>query len=126
MSSDKNSFISSNFVKEVHRLGGNVSNFVSKNTIKFLHLKNTFCETPVLTFFFSFNTNYFDSVSGCIARSGGEMVQQWILSMDFQNTSNELWIYPFFSGRFFILLSHFIGDKLDLEKSKIMENPLEK
>jgi len=41
MSSDKNSFISSNFVKEVHRLGGDVSNFVSKNTIKFLDLKNT-------------------------------------------------------------------------------------
>ena len=41
MSSDKNSFISSNFVKEVHRLGGDVSNFVSKNTIKFLdHKKN--------------------------------------------------------------------------------------
>jgi len=40
MSSDKNSFISSNFVKEVHRLGGDVSNFVSKNTIKFLDLKN--------------------------------------------------------------------------------------
>ena len=41
MSSDKNSFISSNFVKEVHMLGGDVSNFVSKNTIKFLDLKNT-------------------------------------------------------------------------------------
>ena len=41
MSSDQNSFISSNFVKEVHRLGGNVSNFVSKNTIKFLDIKNT-------------------------------------------------------------------------------------
>ena len=41
MSSDKNSFISSNFVKEVHRLGGDVSNFVSTNTIKFLDLKNT-------------------------------------------------------------------------------------
>ena len=41
MSSDKNSFISSNFVKEVHRLGGDVSNFVSKNTIKFLDIKNT-------------------------------------------------------------------------------------
>ena len=40
MSSDKNSFISSNFVKEVHLLGGDVSNFVSKNTIKFLDLKN--------------------------------------------------------------------------------------
>tara|TARA_Y100000590_G_scaffold410774_1_gene504129 strand:- start:399 stop:893 length:495 start_codon:yes stop_codon:yes gene_type:complete len=33
MSSDKNSFISSNFVKEVFTLGGNVSKFVSKNTI---------------------------------------------------------------------------------------------
>ena len=30
MSSDKNSFISSNFVKEVHKLGGDVSKFVSK------------------------------------------------------------------------------------------------
>ena len=34
MSSDKNSFISSNFVKEVHKLGGDVSKFVSNNTIK--------------------------------------------------------------------------------------------
>jgi len=42
MSSDKNSFISSNFVKEVHRLGGDVSKFVSDNTIKFLDLKNIF------------------------------------------------------------------------------------
>ena len=41
MSSDKNSFISSNFVKEVHKLGGDVSKFVSQNTIKFLDLKNT-------------------------------------------------------------------------------------
>ena len=41
MSSDKNSFISSNFVKEVHRLGADVSNFVSKNTIKILDIKNT-------------------------------------------------------------------------------------
>jgi len=41
MSSDKNSFISSNFVKEVHRLGGDVSNFVSGNTIKYLDLKNS-------------------------------------------------------------------------------------
>ena len=40
MSSDKNSFISSNFVKEVHALGGDVSKFVSKNTIKFLDHKN--------------------------------------------------------------------------------------
>ena len=36
MSSDKNSFISSNFVKEVHKLGGDVSKFVSTNTIKIL------------------------------------------------------------------------------------------
>ena len=42
MSSDKNSFISSNLVKEVHKLGGDVSNFVSKHTIKFLDLKNRF------------------------------------------------------------------------------------
>jgi len=41
MSSDKNSFISSNFVKEVHKLGGDVSKFVSQNTIKFLNVKNT-------------------------------------------------------------------------------------
>jgi len=40
MSSDNNSFISSNFVKEVHKLGGNVSNFVSQNTIKILNKKN--------------------------------------------------------------------------------------
>ena len=33
MSSDNNSFISSNLVKEVHKLGGDVSKFVSKNTI---------------------------------------------------------------------------------------------
>ena len=41
MSSDKNSFISSNFVKEVHRLGGDVSNFVSKNTLEQLNKKNS-------------------------------------------------------------------------------------
>ena len=41
MSSDKNSFISSNFVKEVHKLGGDVSKFVSSNTIKILNNKNT-------------------------------------------------------------------------------------
>ena len=41
MSSDKNSFISSNFVKEVHKLGGDVSKFVSTNTIKILDNKNT-------------------------------------------------------------------------------------
>ncbi len=41
MSSDKNSFISSNFVKEVHKLGGDVSKFVSSNTIKILDNKNT-------------------------------------------------------------------------------------
>ena len=40
MSSDKNSFISSNFVKEVHKLGGDVSDFVSKNTIDILDYKN--------------------------------------------------------------------------------------
>ena len=34
MSSEKNSFISSNFVKEVYRLGGDVSKFVSRNTIR--------------------------------------------------------------------------------------------
>ena len=41
MSSDKNSFISSNFVKEVHKLGGNVSKFVTSNTIKILNNKNS-------------------------------------------------------------------------------------
>ena len=39
MSSEKNSFISSNFVKEVFQLGGDVSKFVSKNTIR--NLKKT-------------------------------------------------------------------------------------
>ncbi len=33
MSSEKNSFISSNFIKEVYELGGDVSKFVSKNTM---------------------------------------------------------------------------------------------
>tara|TARA_Y100000996_G_C22237063_1_gene526114 strand:+ start:134 stop:625 length:492 start_codon:yes stop_codon:yes gene_type:complete len=41
MTSEKNSFISSNFVKEVHKLGGDVSNFVSKNTLKELNKKNS-------------------------------------------------------------------------------------
>jgi len=41
MTSDKNSFISSNFVKEVHKLGGDVSKFVSSNTIKILDNKNS-------------------------------------------------------------------------------------
>ncbi len=41
MTSEKNSFISSNFVKEVHKLGGDVSNFVSHNTIKSLDKKNS-------------------------------------------------------------------------------------
>lgn len=40
MSSEKNSFISSNFVKEVHRLGGNVNKFISLNTIDKLNKKN--------------------------------------------------------------------------------------
>ena len=40
MSSEKYSFISSNFIKEVHKLGGNVSKFVSKNTIDILDKKN--------------------------------------------------------------------------------------
>ena len=40
MSSEKNSFISSNFIKEVHKLGGDVSRFVSKNTIDILDKKN--------------------------------------------------------------------------------------
>ena len=41
MSSDKNSFISSNFVKEVHKLGGDVSSFVSDYTINILNSKNS-------------------------------------------------------------------------------------
>ena len=40
MSSEKYSFISSNFIKEVHKLGGDVSRFVSKNTINILNAKN--------------------------------------------------------------------------------------
>ena len=40
MSSEKNSFISSNFIKEVHKLQGDVSKFVSKNTIDILDKKN--------------------------------------------------------------------------------------
>ncbi len=39
MSSEKYSFISSNFIKEVHKLGGDVSRFVSKNTINILDKK---------------------------------------------------------------------------------------
>ena len=39
MTSEKNSFISSNFVKEVHNLGGDVSNFVSGNTLNQLNKK---------------------------------------------------------------------------------------
>ena len=41
MTSEKNSFISSNFVKEVHKLGGDVSNFVSKNVLEQLNKKNS-------------------------------------------------------------------------------------
>ena len=41
MTSEKNSFISSNFVKEVHKLGGDVSSFVSNNTLNILDKKNT-------------------------------------------------------------------------------------
>ena len=41
MSADNNSFISSNLVKEVHQLGGDVSKFVSDNTIKILNIKNS-------------------------------------------------------------------------------------
>ncbi len=41
MTSEKNSFISSNFVKEVHKLGGDVSNFVTKNTLDELNKKNS-------------------------------------------------------------------------------------
>ena len=41
MTSDQKSFISSNLVKEVHRLGGDVSSFVTNNTIKVLDEENT-------------------------------------------------------------------------------------
>jgi len=41
MSSDNNSFISSKLVKEVHKLGGDVSKFVSSNTISILNKKNS-------------------------------------------------------------------------------------
>ena len=41
MTSDQKSFISSNLVKEVHKLGGDVSSFVTKNTVKVLDEKNT-------------------------------------------------------------------------------------
>ena len=41
MTSEKNSFISSNFVKEVHKLGGDVSNFVSNYTLNVLNKKNS-------------------------------------------------------------------------------------
>ena len=41
MTSDQKSFISSNLVKEVHRLGGDVSSFVTNNTIKVLDEKNS-------------------------------------------------------------------------------------
>ena len=39
ISSDTKSFISSKLVKEVHKLGGDVSNFVSQNTILYLDKK---------------------------------------------------------------------------------------
>ena len=41
MSSDQKSFISSKLVKEVHKLGGDVSNFVTNNTVKVLDEKKT-------------------------------------------------------------------------------------
>ncbi len=41
MTSDQKSFISSNLVKEVHKLGGDVYSFVTNNTIKVLNEKNT-------------------------------------------------------------------------------------
>ena len=41
MTSEKNSFISSNFVKEVHKLGGDVSNFVSSFSLSQLNKKNS-------------------------------------------------------------------------------------
>ena len=41
MSSDQKSFISSKLVKEVHKLGGDISRFVTNNTIKILDAKST-------------------------------------------------------------------------------------
>ena len=41
MTSDQKSFISSNLVKEVHKLGGDVSSFVTSNTVKVLDEKNS-------------------------------------------------------------------------------------
>ena len=41
MSADNNSFISSNLVKEVHQLGGDISKFVSENTINILNKKKS-------------------------------------------------------------------------------------
>ena len=41
MTSEKNSFISSNLVKEVHKLGGDVSKFVSSYTLNILNEKNS-------------------------------------------------------------------------------------
>jgi len=41
MSSDQKSFISSKLVKEVHKLGGDISSFVTNNTVKVLDDKNT-------------------------------------------------------------------------------------
>tara|TARA_B100000029_G_scaffold499855_1_gene570794 strand:+ start:772 stop:1269 length:498 start_codon:yes stop_codon:yes gene_type:complete len=40
MSTEKNLFISSKFIKEVHNLGGNVANFVSQFVLKQLNKKN--------------------------------------------------------------------------------------
>ena len=40
MSSERNSFISSNFIKEVHLLGGDISKFVSKYVFEQLNKKN--------------------------------------------------------------------------------------
>ena len=40
MALDNNTFISSNLVKEVHKLGGDVSTFVSEHTIDVLNKKN--------------------------------------------------------------------------------------
>ena len=54
MSSDKNSFISSNFIKEVHKLGGDVSNFVSKNTINILNKKNTLIINNLRSFYLNY------------------------------------------------------------------------
>ncbi len=58
MTSEKNSFISSNFVKEVHKLGGDVSKFVSSNTLEQLNKKNINLIYFIKFFFQKFNCTF--------------------------------------------------------------------